>query len=36
MYSIDRVKLEELKSTLKQKATLLYMVDHRNNTREIY
>jgi acetoin utilization protein AcuB len=36
MYSIDRIKLEELKSTLKQKATLLYMVDHRNNSREIY
>ncbi|MBI5591491.1 MAG: CBS domain-containing protein [Deltaproteobacteria bacterium] len=36
MYSIDRIKLEELKSALKAKATLLYMVDHRNNSREIY
>lgn len=36
IYSIDRIKLEELKSALKEKATLLYMVDHRNNTREIY
>jgi acetoin utilization protein AcuB len=36
MYSIDRVKLEALKTALKEKARLLYMVDHRNNTREIY
>jgi acetoin utilization protein AcuB len=36
MYSIDRIKLEALKAALKEKATLLYMVDHRNNTREIY
>jgi acetoin utilization protein AcuB len=36
MYSIDRIKLEELKSALKEKAKLLYMVDHRNNIREIY
>jgi acetoin utilization protein AcuB len=35
-YSIDRLKLEELKAALKEKATLLYMVDHRNNNREIY
>jgi acetoin utilization protein AcuB len=36
MYGIDRLKLEELKAALKEKATLLYMVDHRNNKREIY
>jgi acetoin utilization protein AcuB len=36
MYSIDRLKLEELKLKLKEKAALLYMVDHRNNIREIY
>jgi len=36
MYGIDRFKLEELKAALKEKATLLYMVDHRNNNREIY
>jgi acetoin utilization protein AcuB len=35
-YSIDRLKLDELKAALKEKATLLYMVDHRNNNREIY
>jgi len=36
MYSIDRSKLKKLKAALKEKATLLYMVDHRNNNREIY
>lgn len=36
MYGIDRLKLEELKSALAEKAKLLYMVDHRNNNREIY
>ena len=36
MHSIDRIKLEELKSELKKNAKLLYIVDHRNNTREIY
>jgi len=36
MYSIDRVKLEALKTALNKKARLLYMVDHRNNAREIY
>jgi acetoin utilization protein AcuB len=36
MYSIDRDKLEALKTALKEKARLLYMVDHRNNLREIY
>ncbi len=36
MYSIDRLKLEEMKTALKGKAALLYMVDHRNNIREIY
>jgi acetoin utilization protein AcuB len=36
MYGIDRLKLEALKAALKEKATLLYMVDHRSNNREIY
>jgi len=36
MYGIDRLKLSNLKDDLKQKATLLYMVDHRENKREIY
>lgn len=35
-YNIDRHQLEPLKAALKEKATLMYMVDHRNNTREIY
>ena len=36
MYGIDRQKLSNLKNDLEQKATLLYMVDHRENKREIY
>jgi acetoin utilization protein AcuB len=36
MYSIDRSRLSRLKDDLKEKATLLYMVDHRENLREIY
>lgn len=35
-FSIDREKLQELKTALNEKAALLYMVDHRNNQREIY
>jgi len=36
MYSIDRAILEDLKAALREKARLLYMVDHKNNSREIY
>ena len=36
MYGIDRLKLPKLKEELKEKATLLYMVDLRENKREIY
>jgi acetoin utilization protein AcuB len=36
MYNIDRTKLPELKKALKEKARMLYMVDHRINMREIY
>jgi len=36
MYDIDRSKLEALRTALKEKFKLLYMVDHKNNTREIY
>ncbi len=36
MYNIDRVKLPQLKEELKEKATLHYMVDLREDTREIY
>jgi acetoin utilization protein AcuB len=36
MYGVDRSKLEQLKAEMKAKATVLYMVDHRENKREIY
>ncbi len=36
MHSIDRQKLGQLKDVLRQKAEVLYMVDHRLNQREIY
>jgi acetoin utilization protein AcuB len=36
MHSIDRQKLGQLKDVLRQKAEVLYMVDHRMNNREIY
>jgi acetoin utilization protein AcuB len=36
IYNIDRQQLEALKTALKEKAKLLYLVDHKNNTREIY
>jgi acetoin utilization protein AcuB len=36
VYNIDRLQLEPLKTALKEKAKLLYLVDHKNNTREIY
>jgi acetoin utilization protein AcuB len=36
MHSIDRKKLDSLKNALRQKAVLLYMVDHKDNKREIY
>jgi acetoin utilization protein AcuB len=36
IYSIDRLNLSRLKEELKQTARLLYMVDHRDNIREIY
>ncbi|MEA3435526.1 MAG: CBS and ACT domain-containing protein [Thermodesulfobacteriota bacterium] len=36
MYDIDRAELENLKEELGEKATLLYMVDHKKNKREIY
>ncbi len=35
-YNLDRAGLEELKETLKKKAKMLYLVDHRENKREIY
>ena len=36
VYGIERKKLKQLKKELKEKATLLYMVDHRENKREVY
>jgi acetoin utilization protein AcuB len=36
IHNIDRQNLSRLKDELKQKAQLLYMVDHRDNIREIY
>ncbi len=36
MYGIDRDSVQDLKARLKEKAKLLYMVDHRENKREIY
>ncbi|MFH1351546.1 MAG: CBS and ACT domain-containing protein [Pseudomonadota bacterium] len=36
MYGIDRTQLPEIKKELKEKTTILYMVDHRENKREIY
>jgi acetoin utilization protein AcuB len=36
MYNIDRSKLAQLKEELKEKGTLLYMVDLRENKREVY
>ena len=35
-YGMDRSKLGELKDRLREKGKLLYMVDHRENKREIY
>ena len=36
MYGLDRPQLEQLKEELREKADLLYMVDLRENKREIY
>jgi acetoin utilization protein AcuB len=36
MYGVDRSKMEPLVGELREKAKLLYMVDHRENRREIY
>lgn len=36
MYGINRITLPRLKEELKEKTTMLYMVDNRDNNREIY
>ena len=35
-YGIERLELPQLKDELREKATLLYIVDHRQEKREIY
>jgi len=35
-YGIERKELKQLKNELKEKANLLYLVDHRENKREVY
>ena len=35
-YQIDRAKLPELKKELMAAAKVLYMIDHKENKREIY
>lgn len=36
MYDVDRDKRDQLKEELKGAATVLYMIDHQENIREIY
>lgn len=36
MYGIDRTKLLQLKEDLSEQASLIYIIDHRHNKREIY
>ncbi|MBW2201079.1 MAG: CBS domain-containing protein [Deltaproteobacteria bacterium] len=36
VYQVNRNKLADFKKELQEKATMLYMVDHRENRREIY
>ena len=36
IHSIERSKLQQLKEELSRMAALIYMVDHRENTRTIY
>jgi acetoin utilization protein AcuB len=35
VYDIDRAKLAELQDDLQKKATLIYVVDHRENKRQV-
>jgi acetoin utilization protein AcuB len=35
-YDVDRSNMERLKQDLRNKAKVMYMVDHRENSREIY
>jgi acetoin utilization protein AcuB len=35
-YNLDRDRLPEIKEALREKAVLLYLIDHRENRREIF
>jgi acetoin utilization protein AcuB len=35
-FNLDRSKIKQIIKELKEKSTMFYMVDHRENTREIY
>jgi len=36
MYGVERGKLSQLEDDIREKATLLYVVDHRENRRDIF
>ena len=36
MYGVAREKLSQLENDIRKKAKLLYVVDHRENRREIF
>jgi len=36
MYDVDRTKMPQLKEDLKKKSKVLYIVDSRENIREIF
>jgi len=36
MYGVDRERLPSLETELRKKAQLLYVVDHRENRREVF
>jgi acetoin utilization protein AcuB len=36
MHGLERNRLKTLKQKIRGKATILYMIDHRENIREIY
>jgi hypothetical protein len=36
MFGLARKKLKTLRKKIRGKATILYLVDHRENAREIY
>jgi acetoin utilization protein AcuB len=36
VYGVDRDKMQQLQTELKTKAIMLYMVDHRENRREVF